>query len=124
MRLYEPGVVKLYSADPEWIAGSGCNLAEKRSHPIFHILSFIDSVFPDIGAKNWEWLMPESTALVRTSLHTYGHSDFRDCCPAFNYLPPIYTEVLMILSGAESLHDSRPNRIALARLIKTLHVLD
>lgn len=129
MRGIKPGIVEVYSADPEWVEGPGSDFKDKRNHPIFHVQSFIENIFPDTRAKTWEWLMPVHTALVRTDLVNMhldpellqdvegGTGGVRN----LHYLLPIFTQGLIMLSGAEPLQDTMVNHMALACLVSRLH---
>lgn len=120
-----PGVAELYSADLEWVEGSGRQIKNKRSHPIFYIHSFIESVFPDSSAKTWEWFMPLRTALLTSQCPGIGYVQGEiDGIPIFHRLMPIYAEVLAMLSGVKSLQDQVITHAALTRLVRTLHVSD
>lgn len=121
-----PGLAELYSADLQWVEGPGCRFKDKRTHPIFYIHSFIKSVFPDTGAKTWEWFMPLRTALLQTGLHPgieYIKSKIDDY-PNFHSLMPIYTEVLAMVSGDKPFRDDWTIRAALTRLVQILHVFE
>lgn len=128
MRPLESGIVKIYSADPEWVAGSGSDFNDKRNHPNFYIQSFIDCVFPDARAKTWAWFTPMRTifvqAKIRPTLFTNNRDSVGRTPPEINSLAPIYAEVLMMLSGAKTLKDTMFNRAALTRLIHKLHLSD
>lgn len=124
MRLFEPGTIELYSADQEWVQGTGSDLGDKRNHPIFYVQSFIECVFPEVGAKTWKWHTPIHTALAQTDLDprlvgdvTSGTGDSRK----LHYLLPFFTQALLILSGAGDSVDIEVNLTALVCLIGAFH---
>lgn len=120
-----PGTVKLYSADPDWVEAPGSYFKDQRNHPTFYIQSFIENVFPGIGAKRWESFMLLHTALQRTYFEPGFAEDVRDDdvfdnTPHLHYVLPVFAEALLLVSEIEDIDDTVDNRVALARLLFAL----